>query len=109
MSGGGGGGGGGGDGGGEEIDCNKLRFEAQLASPQAAVVATLSVGEVLDVDVVNMSGQLVVQVLKGGSAAGGLAGPDATRLRNCIGNGHQYKATVRTINGGQVRVQVLHV
>jgi hypothetical protein len=108
MSGGGGGGGGGGapD---DDVDCDKLKFEAQVTSPQASVVGTLSVGDVLEVNVVNMKGQMVVQVVKNGKPAGGLAGPDATRLRNCINDGHRYKATVRTINGGQVRVQVVHI
>ena len=102
-------GGGGGGGYENEVPCDKLRFEAQLTSPQPAVVATLQRGDVLAVAVVTMKGQVVVQVLKGSQVAGGLAGPDATRLRNCIQSGHPYKAIVRTINGGQVRVLVEHV
>lgn len=100
----------GGSGGGHEYEspCDKLRFEAQLTSPQPAVVATLKPKEVLDVRVVNMNGQVVVQVVKKGQVAGGLAGPDATRLRNCIDQGHNYTATVWSINGGQVRVFVEH-
>ncbi len=88
--------------------CDKLKFEAQLTSPQPAVVKTLALGEVLDVQLVNMNGTLVIQVQKAGQPVGGLVGPDATRLRNCIGNGHLYVATVKTLNGGQVRVQVAH-
>lgn len=91
-----------------EPSCDLLRFEAQIASPQPAVVATLSVGEVLSVDVATMNGQVVVRVLKGAAIVGGLAGPDATRLRRCAEEGHLYKATVRSINGGQVRVFVEH-
>lgn len=101
----------GGGGGGSfdyEPPCEKLQFQAQLASPQPDVVRTLVVEEVLEIAVVNMQGQVVVQVLKSGQPAGGLAGPDATRLRNCIEEGHEYKATVRSINGGQVRVLVEH-
>jgi len=109
MSGGGGGGGGGGGVPDVVVACDLLKFEAQLTSPQPAVVATLTVGEVLDVALANMQGQLVVQVLKAGQPAGGLAGPDATRLRNCMNDSHQYTATVRAINGGQVRVMVAHV
>lgn len=105
MSGSSGGGGGAPD---YESPCDSLRFEAQLTSPQPAVVSRLKPGDLLDVRVVNMKGQIVVQVLKDGEAAGGLAGPDATRLRNCIEKGHDYKAKVWTINGGQVRVFVEH-
>lgn len=100
--------GGGGGGGGYDYDspCDLLRFEAQLTSPQPAVVAVLKAGDVLEITVVTMKGQVVVQAVKNGQVAGGLAGPDATRLRNCTEQGHQYKATVRAINGGQVRVLV---
>lgn len=107
MSGGGGGGGGGGD--SSPSPCETLRFEAQLTSPQAAVVATLSTGEVLDIALANLKGQTVVQVLKKGKVAGGLTGPDAARLRTCLDEGHNYVATVLGINGGQVRVRVTHI
>jgi hypothetical protein len=100
--------GGGGGGHNDESPCDKLRFEAQLTTPQPAVVATLKLKEVLVIDVATLKGQVVVRVLKKGKVAGGLAGPDATRLRNCIERDHTYKATVRTINGGQVRVLVEH-
>lgn len=106
MSGSSGGGGGSYD---YESPCDKLRFEAQLTSPQPAVVATLVVPDVLDIKVVTMKGLVVVQVHKHGQVVGGLAGPDATRLRNCIEQGHQYKATIRSINGGQVRILVEHI
>lgn len=109
MSGGGGGGGGGGGQPDDDVPCDRLKFEAQLTSPQAQAVAGLQVGEVLDVDLVSMKGVLVIQVLKGATPVGGLAGPDATRLRNCINDGHKYTATVRAINGGQIRVQISHV
>lgn len=106
-----GGGGGGGTSSGDSVSpCETLRFDAQLTSPQPAVVQNLKQGEVLTVAVATMKGQLVVQVRKkSGQIAGGLTGPDATRLRQCIELGHEYKATVLTINGGQVRVRIEHV
>lgn len=109
MSGSSGGGGGGGGRGDVDLPCDELKFEAQLTSPQPAVVATLKVRDVLVIAVAIMKGQVVVQALKNRELAGGLAGPDATRLRNCMDKGHQYTATVRAINGGQVRVLVEHI
>lgn len=109
MSGSSGGGGSGGGRGDVDPPCDKLQFEAQLTSPQPAVVETLKVRDVLVIAVAIMKGQVVVQALKNGELAGGLAGPDATRLRNCMDQGHQYTATVRAINGGQVRVLVEHI
>lgn len=106
MSGSGGGGSGGGP--GYSSPCDSLRFDSQLSSPQAPVVATLSPGDVLLIAVTQMNGQVVVQVLSRGQPAGGLTGPEATQLRNCIEQGHNFNATVLQINGGQVRVRVEH-
>lgn len=108
MSGSSGGGGGGGvpD---NPPSCDALRFTALVSSPQPVAVASLKVGDVLDIDVAQRSGQVVVRVLKEGQLVGGLAGPDATRLRNCIDDGHSYRAEVLSINVGQVRVEVTHV
>lgn len=105
MSGGGGGGGGYGSA-SDAVSCELLRFEAQLTSPKPAIVATVVVHEVLDIDVSVSGGVSVVQVLKGGLVVGGLTGPDASRLRTCIQEGHGYGAKVLSINGGQVRVRV---
>lgn len=109
MSGSGGGGGGGGGGEAPPPACDTLVFVAQLVSTVPAVVAALKMGDVLDVVLAIMKGQTIVQVLQNGQVAGGLTGLDANRLRNCMDDGHQYKATVLTINGGQVRVRVEHV
>ena len=93
---------------GYSSQCDTLRLDLQLSSPQAAVVATLNVNDVLLIVVVPMNGQVIVQVLSQGQPAGGLTGPEATQLRNCIGQGHNYTATVLQIVSGQVRVRVEH-
>lgn len=110
MSGGGGGGGGGGGTPDTAPSCSALKFKALLASPQPGAVTTLRVGEILDIDVAQQAGQVVVRVLqKNGTLVGALAGPDATRVRNCIDQGHDYQAEVLSINLGQVHVEVTHV
>jgi hypothetical protein len=109
MSGSSGGGGGGGGVPDTPPSCNDLKFSILVSSPQPAAVAILKVGDVLSIDVAQRGGQVVVRVLHGGTLVGGLAGPDATRLRNCIEAGHGYQAEVLSINGGQVRVEVAHI
>jgi len=104
-----GGGFGGGEGDPEPSSCETLRFDAQLTSPQQAVVAILQPGDVLDIVVASMKGQTIVQVLKSGQLAGSLTGPDAIQLRTCIDQGHIYRATVLSVNSGQIRVRVEHV
>ena len=104
--------GGGGSGGGipeTQSSCDNLKFSILVSSPQPMPVAALKVGDVLEIDVAQRGAQVVVRVLQNGTLVGGLAGPDATRLRNCIEDGHDYQAEVVSITGGQVRVEVTHV
>jgi hypothetical protein len=99
-------GGGGGGLTGNEVPCSELRFEIQLSSPQAAVVQSLSPGVVLDVGIASFNGTQVLQASRNGATVGGMVGGQAARLRECILAGSKFKATVQTINGGQVRVWV---
>jgi molybdopterin-binding protein len=83
-----------------------LRFETQIATPQQGAILTLSQGDVLQVALVPSGGAQVVAVLKNGQLIGGLAGGLVNRLRECLLSGNQFKATVLTINNGQVRVEI---
>ena len=102
----------GGGGGGGVVDtqpsCSDLKFRILVSSPHPAAVAKLKVGDLLDIDVAQQGAQVVVRVLQNGVLVGGLAGPDATRLRNCIEGGYDYRAEVLSITGGQVRSEVTH-
>lgn len=98
---------GGGFGGGGEIACELLKFEAQIASPNPTVVATLSVNDELGVVIASSSGVQEIQVkTSSGAVAGGLLANRVQRLRECILHGTRYKARVILINLGQVRVYV---
>lgn len=106
MSGSGGGGGGGRSYDDVEIPCSKLKFDAQVSSPQPAVVSTLSPGDVLDVRVTTGVGTQSVQVFKGTQLVGGLVGNLVPRLRECLLANNNFKATVLSVNSGQVKVRV---
>ena len=101
-------GGGGGSISDDEIACENLRFEAQIASPVPAAVSALKVSDVLTVSVANTVGTQQVQVHDGVQLVGGLLANRVSRLRECILNGSTFKARVLSINGGQVRVFVEH-
>ena len=104
MSGSGGGGGGGVD--TPVFDCADLVIDTQISSPKPAVIATLKVGDLLEVATQNSAGAVVVVLLHKGKVAGGLASPQLHRLRECLNSGTQYRAEVKSINAGQVRVRV---
>lgn len=104
-----GGGGGGGGAGGGSSSCN-ITTAATLRSPNPAVVASLTAGDVLDVVAVSVSG---VDVLQANNVAGTRAGvvdtPDEQALLDCIALGNVYIAAVTRIAGGAVTVLVTRV
>lgn len=104
-----GGGGYGGDFDGGAVACDTLVIETQISSPKSDVVKDLAPGTVLEV-VLEQQGQLTVVVLKHGErVAGGVADPNVPRLRECISQGTQYSATVRSVQGGLVIVRIAPV
>jgi hypothetical protein len=99
----------GGGGGGPDtpvLSCEDLVIHTQIASPKAAVVSKLSVGDILDVAVQMQGGTAVVVLLFKGKQAGGLASPHLGQLRECIQNGTTYQARVTGINGAAISVSV---
>jgi hypothetical protein len=107
MSGGGGGGYvGGGDGGrsggGGSDDCDIVE-KVPLNSPKKAVLATLKVGQDLDVVLVNKS---LVARDKAGHDAGSLTPRSLARLIACIEEGNEYLAAVVKVVGGACEVEI---
>lgn len=86
--------------------CDRLVIETQLSSPQPGVVATLQVGDVLEVALQQSGAVAVVVALRNGVIAGGIAATSLNQLRECIEGGTIYEATVISVNGGQIRVRI---
>ena len=103
---------GGGGGGGfprEDIACESLQFETNISSPDPAVVGSLQVGSVLDVELRGGVTETIVLVFKRRDA-GGIVSPKARRLRECIRAGTVYKASVTVIRGpGLVTVRIVPI
>jgi hypothetical protein len=92
----------------QSTDCNKLSINAQIASPVPAVVAKLTVGDILDVTLVSARGPVQL-VTKGGEVAGALLPIEITTLIQCMSDGHEYTARVIEIKGGNYQVLIKHV
>lgn len=101
--------GGGGYGGGfatDEVACDRLAFDTQLGSPKAAVVAQISVGDVLTVALDQQGAVQVLVIKRGNEIAGGITSPKMARLLECIRQGTRYQATVTAKSDGQVSVRI---
>lgn len=101
------GGGGGGIVENDQVACNLLRFETRITSPNAAVIRLLNVGDQLYIQIAAASiAQEILVVTSVGQLVGGLLHNRAQRLRECLLAGTSYKATVRSLNNGQIDVFV---
>lgn len=88
--------------------CERVRFRAEVNSPQPEVISTLVVGHVLDVALWTAPAIAVV-VLYQGAFAGALTGTQVNGLIECLQNGFTYSASVVSISGGKCTVEVFHL
>ncbi|OBA85564.1 hypothetical protein A5642_23975 [Mycolicibacterium mucogenicum] len=76
-----------------------------LASPDPEHVASLSEGELLNIEKIDAPVRGVVATLLTGEQVGAIS-RDIVRLRECIDAGHEYEAEVLRVSGGSVTVSV---
>jgi hypothetical protein len=92
------GGNGGGAGGGRRRrptdDCEKLRFDTALMSPQAAT-AKLAVGDIIDLRLERQQNRPIVEAVDGsGALVGTITSVHITDLIDCMQRGHSFVADV---------------
>jgi hypothetical protein len=87
------------------VDCARLRFTARLQSLQEEVVATISVGDQLEV-LLGTGQHPVIEVRDANGEVAGALIDHVTDLLRCIQDGYQYVAEVKSVDGGDVRVEV---
>lgn len=98
-------GGSGGQGGGGAPNPCMFTEVTILASPNSAVISTLSIGSVLSIAI---SGPRLV-ASSGGNIAGSITSARLADIIQCINAGQRYEARVIQINGGAVTVEVYPV
>jgi hypothetical protein len=99
-------GGGYGGGFGDGAACEDLVIDTQVSSPRAALVGQLKVDDRLDVVLEQHGGVTVVVLNQKGQTVGGIAAPEAKRLRECIEAGTSYVAKVTRIQGAHINVRI---
>jgi hypothetical protein len=99
-------GGGGTWGGGDDTQCDRLRFEAQIATPQSGVLPKITERDVLIVELRMENNTPIVILKKGELLIGGLAGGMIQKLRECLLKNVPFKATIKKIDGAQITVFV---
>tara|TARA_R110002094_G_scaffold97249_3_gene98233 strand:- start:564 stop:899 length:336 start_codon:yes stop_codon:yes gene_type:complete len=91
--------------GGRSAACNTLAIETMLSSPKPDVIEQLSVGDRLEIELLQLGGIEKVVACLDGQHAGGLV-QQADRVKSCIEQGFSFQAEVRDINGARVTVFV---
>ncbi len=77
-----------------------------LSSPVPAVVAVVSVGQVLDVLLETTPRKRLVVQTTGGAVAGAITSARLVDFIECIEAGFDYVAEVLAVNGGRVDIEV---
>lgn len=86
-------------------DCRSIFITTHLASPQAAVLATLSSGDVLLLELASDQGPLQAFTADG-QLAGNILSREQSRLIRCILEGVNYQAEVLEIDGAECQIQI---
>jgi hypothetical protein len=102
----GGAGGGGGGGGGNGGDPCTIIEKTILNSPNATVVASLKSGNQLSVQLEKTPRQRVVVKDQSGQIAGAITSANLLQIIECLDGGYAYKATVLSVTGGKVEIEI---
>jgi hypothetical protein len=92
--------------GGGELDRCMFTEITTLSSPNAQVVVTLTVGQVLSVVHQAVPNTRVVAMTDANQIAGSITSAKLLLIIECIGEGRQYIAIVKDIVGGRVTVEI---
>ncbi len=79
---------------------------APLNSPRPAIVATISIGDILQVQLNESGTRPILEVVAPAGPAGALTHNGHIRLIDCIRQGFRYEAVVVGRTGGAVDLQV---
>lgn len=90
------GGGSSGGGSGSSTNCYQLIFDTTVASPNAAVLASLSVNDVCDLELLSSPTRIAVVTRTGGDTLGAIANR-WEELVGCIGQGVAFEAELLTV------------
>lgn len=85
--------------------CATLAFRAQINSPQPASLASVTVGQILLIQLAPAP-QTSVLVLHLGQPIGSITGSRVTSLINCLLNGYLFESEVVSVLGGSCTVDV---
>jgi hypothetical protein len=90
-----------------EVPCANLAFDTPLTSPDQAIVQTLSVRDLLSLELrQGASGRnMVAAVTQAGHLAGAITDRTADLIR-CLQEGFEFQAEITGINGGWVDLAV---
>ncbi len=88
-------------------DCGDLAFLTTLASPNPDEIDSLDLGDVLRVALIDEDDVTIIGVQKrGGEVIGSIVSGRLADLRACLQQGFEYRAEVKSVAGGAIRVRI---
>jgi hypothetical protein len=92
----------------EDVPCNAVNFSTALTSPKPAVIAGLTAGDCLSVELVLENRRKVVVAKAGQNIAGSITNTIHIRLVECLEAGEPFHAIIDSVSGGHCVVRVAH-
>lgn len=85
--------------------CQDINTITTVASPDPKVLATINVGDYLDIILRTPTGPIIA-VTRTGGVLGAILIVNIAQLINCINEGSEYQGRVRSIEGGDCKILI---
>jgi len=89
----------------ENDQCEEIVINTHLASPRAAVLEELNIGDLLAIIVETDQGPIQA-ITTNGDVSGTVVTRDQIRLLTCINSGVEFEAEVLAVDNGMCQVQI---
>lgn len=86
--------------------CHSVDFEVKVSSPQANVSEKVSVGDILDIKIVELNNIQVLAFIWNGEILGGITGGRGDTLNKCIKSGYNFQGEIISIDIASIIVNV---
>ncbi|GGK71854.1 hypothetical protein GCM10011405_20080 [Rufibacter glacialis] len=89
-----------------EMSCENLVIHTQLSSPKAAVLINVNKDDILELSLSSPTGPCLVFHRE--QEVGAIINADLKKIIDCMNQGHDYIAIVRSVEGGKCSLKIKH-
>lgn len=88
----------------QDFPCSGKQINTQLSSPNADVITTLSVGDILSIRL--LRGGFILVAMSGTEVAGVIVNKEMLKIIECMKKGFAFEAVVRGVFNGRCAITI---